>query len=124
MNFTNGATSITLLNSCEWPGLALCFYSMLLTNKGRRICSTCFKPNPTSIDQDEIERCHLSGGKVDLHVIECCSEGFVYDPDDHMVQPNGVHGDQNGNLDNQDQDSMDESLGDWIMKIWSRWFLI
>ena len=41
-NFKGGATSLTFLNSHHWAGMAFVFYLLLLTNKGRQMCQSCF----------------------------------------------------------------------------------
>lgn len=42
MNFTKGCTTLTLLKAHEWPGLALSFLVMLLTDEGKEITKKCF----------------------------------------------------------------------------------
>ena len=41
-NFKGGATSLTMLNSHHWPGMAFAFLVALLTPEGRSICANCF----------------------------------------------------------------------------------
>ena len=41
-NFTRGSTRLTLLRAHEWPGVALGYLIMLLTDRGRAICKSCF----------------------------------------------------------------------------------
>jgi len=44
MNFSGGATSLTLLHAHEWPGMMMGFLVMLLTGEGRSLCQeTCFQ---------------------------------------------------------------------------------
>jgi len=41
-NFKGGATSLTLLSSHHWPGMALSFLMMLLSEEGKTACQKCF----------------------------------------------------------------------------------
>ena len=44
-NFRGGATQLTMLSSHHWPGMAFAFLLMLLTPKGKELCSSCFQEN-------------------------------------------------------------------------------
>jgi hypothetical protein len=50
MNFTGGATSLSLLRACEWPGLVQAILVMLLTAEGRAICTNCFTKEGVDVD--------------------------------------------------------------------------
>jgi hypothetical protein len=41
-NFKGGATSLTMLNSHHWPGMAFTFLVVLLTEEGMAACAPCF----------------------------------------------------------------------------------
>jgi hypothetical protein len=56
-NFTRGSTRLTLLRAHEWPGVALSYLIMLLTDKGRKICKSCFL-NKVSEVQGEVPQDH------------------------------------------------------------------
>ena len=42
-NFRGGATRLTMLSSHHWPGMMFSFLLLLLTPKGKEICSSCFQ---------------------------------------------------------------------------------
>jgi hypothetical protein len=50
MNFTGGATSLSLLRACEWPGLLQAMLVMLLTAEGRSACTNCFSEEGVQVD--------------------------------------------------------------------------
>ena len=62
-NFKGGATSLTLLSSHHWPGMALSFLMMLLSEEGKDACKKCFAeedaPEPP-YDWDDAPSVNLS----------------------------------------------------------------
>lgn len=52
-NFTRGSTSVSLLTAKEWPGLAMAYLCVLLTEEGRRRFTSCFKEDDTEIEYDD-----------------------------------------------------------------------
>jgi hypothetical protein len=42
-NFKGGATSLSMLNSHHWPGMAFSFLLTLLTEAGSKACTSCFQ---------------------------------------------------------------------------------
>jgi hypothetical protein len=44
-NFRGGATRLTMLSSCHWPGMMFAFLLLLLTPRGAEICCSCFLDN-------------------------------------------------------------------------------
>ena len=45
--FKGGATSLTMLNSHHWPGMAFTFLVVLLTDEGASACASCFSEEDT-----------------------------------------------------------------------------
>jgi len=66
VNFRGGRTSLTMLPSHHWPGMAFAFLSvLLLTNEGRDLCRDCFTDEDTTewktdYDWDKVEPVRLS----------------------------------------------------------------
>ena len=83
VDFTHGATSISMLTAKEWPGLLFVIFQVLLLEEGKLICAKCFQTEDVPLDNDAIDSCRL-GYKPNIlaDIPDECKDDYIYASDD------------------------------------------